>query len=470
MKKRKYLLLKSIFLILNLALFSLQMVGAENHLHLDWQTYAIISTESTEHSLVPSIAVDDKNNIFITWEDMTNFDGCGTDQDIFFKFWNATSMSWTTTEVVSTESTSFSIDPSIGIDDKSNVYIAWYDSSDYEGCGTDFDVFYKYWNATSKDWNTTEVISINSASSSQCPSLAVDVHGNVHITWHDGGGFSKDILYKCWNATNMSWQLTEEVSTESSGSLITPAIALADNGDIHIAWVDDSGFLGSGSDRDIFYKFWNATSMSWTTTEVVSTASTESSYHPSLGLDNRSNVHIVWHDYTNYSNIFYKFWNATSMSWTATEIVSSEASGEAFSPSLFVDNKNNVHVSWNDNSIYDVAGPDPDIFYKFWNATSMSWTTTEVVSTQCSGNSDDPSVVVDLQGYVYVCWEDDTLYSGSGSGCDIFCRTSNPFFTPPLPITTEIPIKSVSLLFMIVITVFVVSITKIIKRKRFLQT
>ncbi|MHA1202819.1 MAG: hypothetical protein ACTSQ4_09890, partial [Candidatus Heimdallarchaeaceae archaeon] len=75
--------------------------------------------------------------------DLTDYAGSGTDRDIFYKRWDASTSSWTTTEVVSTESTSASYYVSIAVDSAENVHIAWYDLTDYAGAGTDSDIFYK---------------------------------------------------------------------------------------------------------------------------------------------------------------------------------------------------------------------------------------------------------------------------------------------------------------------------------------
>jgi len=47
------------------------------------------------------------------------------------------------TEVVSTESTDNSYYPSLAVDPDGNIHVAWYDDTDYGGAGTDADVFYK---------------------------------------------------------------------------------------------------------------------------------------------------------------------------------------------------------------------------------------------------------------------------------------------------------------------------------------
>ena len=63
----------------------------------EWTTTNVISTESTDNSDYPSLAVDAAGNVHIVWEDITNYDGAGTDPDIFYKYWDVDSSSWSVT-------------------------------------------------------------------------------------------------------------------------------------------------------------------------------------------------------------------------------------------------------------------------------------------------------------------------------------------------------------------------------------
>jgi len=402
-----------------------------------WISTEVVSTESTDDSYSSTIAVDGAGNAYVVWHDYTNYDGSGTDDDIFYKRWNATSNTWTTTEVVSTESTDDSYDPTIAVDGAGNVHVTWEDITDYSGSGTDYDIFYKRWNASSSTWTTTEVVSTESTDTSGSGMIAVDGARNVHMAWHDytnydGSGTDLDIFYKRWNATSSSWTTTEVVSTESTGFSAFPTIAMDSTGNAHVAWYDITNYGGSGTDYDIFYKRWNATSSTWTTTEVVSTESTGSSITPTIAVDGTGNIHVVWYDMTNYGgsgtdyDIFYKRWNATSSTWTTTEVVSTESTSYSYSSTIAVDSVGNVQVAWEDMTNYGGSGTDEDIFYKRWNATSNTWATTEVVSTESTGDSNSPTIAVDGAGNVHVAWYDITNYGGSGTDVDIFYKRLIP--------------------------------------------
>ncbi|MHA1219824.1 MAG: hypothetical protein ACTSO5_14260 [Candidatus Heimdallarchaeaceae archaeon] len=405
-----------------------------------WNITEVVSTESTEHSYNPSLVVDSSDNIHVAWHDVTNYAGAGGDGDIFYKRWDASTSSWATTEVVSTESTSDSVFPSLAVDSAGNVHIAWYDYSIYGGSGGDNDIFYKRWNASSSSWTTTEVVSTESTAGSEEPSLAVDSAGNVHIAWSDetayaGAGGDWDIFYKRWDASTSSWTTTEIVSTESTAVSAFPSLAVDSAGNVHIAWWDQTDYAGNGGEGDIFYKRWEVSTSTWTTTEVVSTESTDTSTNPSLATY-AGNVHIAWYDGTAYAgsgldmDIFYKRWDVSTSFWTTTEVISTESTGHSNYPSLATDFAGKVHITWMDLTNYSSAGTDIDIFYKHWDSSSSTWTTTEVVSTESTSGSWYPSLAVDSADNVHVAWHDSTNYAGAGTDMDIFYK----LFTGPLAI------------------------------------
>ena len=92
-------------------------------------------------------------------------------QPTFFNGGN--SNGWSITEVVSTESTDGSRHPSLMVDSDGVVHVAWYDYTDYGGSGSDLDIFYKY-KTGGGSWSTAEVVSTESTDHSMSPSLSVD--------------------------------------------------------------------------------------------------------------------------------------------------------------------------------------------------------------------------------------------------------------------------------------------------------
>ena len=384
--------------------------GSETYL---WSDPELISIDSTDTSEYPDIAVDCNGNVHVVWNDNTNdYLGSGTDIDVFYKRWNATSETWTLTEVVSNESSVASEKPKIDVDQNGNAYVVWYEQSDLVGSGSDQDVFYKIWNATINNWTLTGVVSTESYEASNEPDIAIDNAGNVHVVWHDytddylGSGSDEDIFYKRWNATSKTWTITEVVSIGSTGASRVTEIAVDSNGNAHVTWSDlGNDYISSGSDMDIFYRRWNATSKTWTTVELASNPSDGQSYNPEIATDLFGNAHIIWQDFS-YDNIYYKNWNATSKIWSSTLIVSSTSNVE--NPFISTDIYGNVHIVWHNGSS---APQDDEVIYKRWNAFNDTWTNLKIVSTT-GANADcskPPAITSDTNGGTHIVWPDQTL-------------------------------------------------------------
>ena len=108
----------------------------------NWETIKIVSTESTGHCTEPYTAVDQSGTIHIVYSDDSEYSASGADKDIFYKT-KSRDGKWTATEIVSIESTKFSECPSLAVDQSGTIHVIWNDYTDYNGCGGDLDVFYK---------------------------------------------------------------------------------------------------------------------------------------------------------------------------------------------------------------------------------------------------------------------------------------------------------------------------------------
>jgi len=397
-----------------------------------WSDTEVISTESSDLSMYPTMAIDSKGNIHVAWEDDTDYDSSLADRDIFYKRWDLSTETWSTTEVVSTESSGDSADPSLGVDSAENVHIAWVDYTD-AGSGSDRDIFYKRYEVAS-GWTFTEVVSESLDGMAENPSLAVDNVGNVHVAWedlsnYDSSGTDFDILYRKMSGITNLWDSIEVVSTESTGMSTFCSIGVDTLDNVHVAWTDGTNLGGTiGGEFDIFYKNKNSFTTLWSTTEVVSTESTGQSVFPDIVLDSHGNVHIAWQDYTDYGehgsgyDIFYKKWNIYTQIWSTTMVLSPGSTGESQEAKLAVDPEDNIHLVWYDTTNHIGAGTDNDVFYSNWNAYSDEWSSIRLVSTVSTNHSTAPSLAISDAGYVFVSWYDLTDLDGSGLDRDIFMK------------------------------------------------
>ena len=114
-------------------------------------------------------------------------------------------------------------------------------------------------------WEPLELISPEFDTHNFFSKIAVDNSNNIHIiTSSDddilGSGTDRDVFYKIFDYVTKSWSELELVSTDGSSYSENPDIAVDSTGTVHVVWLESADILGSGTDRDICYKgknfFW----------------------------------------------------------------------------------------------------------------------------------------------------------------------------------------------------------------------
>ena len=290
-----------------------------------WDEVIPLSDFSTQSSFAPCIKTDSKNNIHVFWNDNEEYLGSDADHDIYHIMWNDTTNSWSDIELISTESTGHSAAPVVAIDANENIFVTWYDVTDYLGSDTDSDIFFKKWISETESWSTTEVVSTESTSVSYYPDIGIDGLGNIHISWHDrtdykgAGGIDDDIFYKQWFSSNSSWSDTDVISIESTDDSIESKIAVDELGNVYVVWHDQTDNLVplSGTDTDVYLRQ-KTFGEQWSALKLISSDSTGVSYAPDIVCNNNGDIHISWSDNTDIfgadvdEDIFYKSFNSLS--------------------------------------------------------------------------------------------------------------------------------------------------------------
>lgn len=384
---------------------------------------------------------------------------------------------WSTTYLVSTLATRNALYPAIAVDKAGNVHIVWHDSSrifpsDYwEGAFSYYnDIFYRMWNATTGAWgghiNSTDLVSGISLYTAMYPSITADGTGNVHIVWEDYSTLyilnsNSHIFYSYWNKSTNTWRGHLNVydlvtPANHTANCLYPKVAVDSKGNLHFVWSDYNRDLGALSFKyNIFYRCWNATKNGWGPLELISNSTQTSSESPSIAVDSKGNVHVVWDDNTNYYgitgasdyDIFYRFRNATTGIWSgkvnATDLVSSESGSGSQYPSITVDKNQNVHVVWHDHSTIFGATGSYNIFYKCWNATTKVWGgrshPTDVISYDSTTSAFYPKMVTDDSGNLYVVWQQSPTYHSVSRNTIVFSmwNASKGIWTAPQIISTD---------------------------------
>ena len=421
----------------------------------------------------PEIAVEN-DKIYVVWDDMTAIDGAGTDNDIFYRYYDGTN--WSDIQIISEPIPSNNINtggsecPVIAVEN-GKIYVAWADTYDTNGAGSDRDIFYRC-NLTGSGWEDIQVISEPilgnnfSTGFSAVPTIVVE-NNNIYVAWHDsnntdGSGTDADIFFRC-NLTSSGWEDIQIISEPVYGQIFNdqdswcPSIAV-ENNKLYIAWDDKNNTANSGLDRDVFYRC-NLSGISWEDVQVLSEpifnkdTNTGLSGVPSIAVEN-SKIYVTWVDSNNTNNvgtdddIFFRC-NLTGYSWEDVQVISEPVPGMNFNtgysewPAIAVEN-DKIHIVWHDWNNTNNSGTDADIFYKR-SLTGSSWDAVKVISEPVPDENNNiwesyhPEIVVNFDK-IYLVWEDCTNIYSASTDSDIFYMHI-PFFPPVLSFSNVDPIS-----------------------------
>jgi hypothetical protein len=408
-------------------------ITTEVHSGWSWLSYEVLSDSSNLGSTDPWIAIDSNDNLHIVWDDFTNTYG-GADNDILYRFFDSTTKEWGSVELVSTESTSDSINPKIALDTSGNIHVAWLDATDYLSAGVDDDVFYKKKNYGGS-WTTTTVISDDSTITCFEFDITSDAKDDVYIAWTDptellSSGSDIDIFGKHYDTSENSWSSLILLSPSSTAVSGYPNLVAEQNsGIVHLAWSDTTDILGADGDYDIFYKTWNATSSTLSSLELISTNSDQTSIQPFLQLDNENNIHIVWRDAHPYfdadtdTDVHYRYKDASTNIWSDIELVSTESGGASSTPKLVIDQENSLYVCWQDGTDISGFGTDYDVFFKYKHPSLGFWSEVQCASLEGDLDSYEPVIIGDSKGFIHLVYSELSNIGSSGADTDIFYRS-----------------------------------------------
>ena len=207
-----------------------------------WSPIELVSIFSSDDSLEVSISVDSKNLPHLVWEDKSDYNNSGDDYDIFYRCKNFDG-TWSPIEIVSMESNEESLSPSIEIDEFDKIHVIWNERTDFDNSGKDYDIVYRN-KKINGVWGDIEVVSTESNTNCKWPTSDIDVFNRVHVAWSDNIDSSKygtdyDIFYK-YRTEEGFWSPVEIVTKESITNSHWPSLATDENGNVYLSWWDEN--------------------------------------------------------------------------------------------------------------------------------------------------------------------------------------------------------------------------------------
>ena len=420
----------------------------------DYTDLELISVGMTLTSDIPDMVIDSQGNIHIVWLDYSNYFGSGTDGSIFYRYYNVITETWSGIYFISDETGVgvVSVNPAIAIDSQDNLHVVWGDTSSYGSSGTDKDIMYRCRNSTTQLWETTEVVSTESTSTSHSADIAVDYDGNVSVVWADttdyaGAGTDNDVFFKQRLSATDSWTTTQIVSIVSNTGSEDATLDIDSKGKVHVVWNDAENYNGAGPDLDLFYSIYDPSVNLWSSTEVLTYFSGEYSKKSSIRIDEEDNIHLCWEEMEDIQgssdldiDIVYMRYIDSISSWGTVDVVSKESSINTYATEtqgLEVDSEGNVHIVWYDN---EYGNSSYNVMYRILYTDTNVWSKAELISMESTDFYDyslNPVLGLDQADNVYFTWiEGKNNILGSGNDRDIVFRAyAGP---PQAPLLQEI--------------------------------
>ena len=411
-----------------------------------WTDYELLTASSNHYSNEPHIIGDVNNDIHLVWIDFTdNLLGSGSDQDIFYQYYDHSIEAWSPIELVSTESAGSSVDPRIVIDQSGTLHVLWLDTTDYLGAGIDRDVFYKTRSPLGV-WSAASVVTTTSTDYIDHLEVIIDEDDNLHVTYYDltdnllGSGTDSDIFYHQFNSSTSSWTTHYLISTESTSfGTANPSLAIDPvSGLLHFVYTDPTDILGSGTDNDVFFKSLDLNTLTLSSIELISDGSSMISTRSKILVKSNGEQHVFWADPTDMlgSGTDYDIYQLhranSSTSWEGLNLVSLESTSPASTHTVIIDKADRIYIAWNDQTDILGAGSDGDIFFKFLTNSTSTWSDVQIVSTISNDTSISPTLAVDNRGFVSCVWDEYDDLVGDGVDRDLFHRRF--YGTPSIPV------------------------------------
>ncbi|MFH1233895.1 MAG: carboxypeptidase regulatory-like domain-containing protein [Patescibacteria group bacterium] len=303
--------------------------------------------------------------------------------------------------------------PAFTMDSAGNYYFVWRDNRS----GQTRIYSQKYNSSHVRQWGS-EDMQVSASNNQNYPSVAVDNNGNVYIAWVDNRENGNLNMYlKKFDSNGNPVYSDKKITTQNNSSnQYAPQIVVTNDGNfVYITWQDDINDAG-----DIYLQKINSSDGSnvWSTEKKVnSDEGTNLQTLPQLAITSDNNyIYVAWQDNRNSNNDIYlqKFDSEgnkiNSGNWIGDVLINDDTSGkDQLNPKIVISpNNNNIYIVWQDG-----RGGTDDIYWQRLDpegakAIEGNWSSGNILVNQSqTGTQSLPSAVVDTLNNIYISWTDE---------------------------------------------------------------
>ena len=386
-------------------------------------------------------AVDDSNNLYITFCDNRNKSGLDDNFEIYFRRFVYNFGSPTITRV--TNAPNPSRYPSLANlnwgqtdqatrNDSGRVYLAWQDARLFSvpsvGAPKSYTIYFRTFQSRAGRGFGPEiqVTPYDSLNATVAPVLAVGDSSRVWIVWPKllSGGSDIDLEYAIYNRTTRVMGAVQPLVVGTGSTANNPTIATTPDGAVHLVWEDNR----ASAKQQLFYKKFTPGSGWSADQQIVFVPGAGVARTPSLVASRTGRLHLVWRDNRDGNNEIYYKQYVPGVGWDAVDTRVTTNASSQIEPYVDTDPMNNVYAVWTD---LRNGASNPDIYYAERKAGTWASETALVSAASDTTNSVQhfPGITHDTVGHTFVTWTDERLPASLGKNREAFYKTGFGFVT-----------------------------------------
>ena len=385
------------------------------------QNWQVNTDSGSDNQTKAALAIDSSDNAYFVW--VSNEEGTGK---VYIQKYDLSSglVQWVSgdVEIADSSDQSGKIVPRITMAlDENYFYVAWNDNQAiYQ------NVYLQKFNSSdgspvpvsSPAWGGIVEVSVNSGDETDqaMPDLAIDVLGNIYLTWMDNRNGNWDIYAQKYDSGGANpWIADLKVNSDIDSNRRNPRIVIDNDNNFYIVWDDE---INGVSNKDIFLaKFDENGGIGFAGKKVNTDISILDQYEPSIAYDGADHLYLCWSDRrSSEPDIYAGKYNRAGMrindeKWASGDVkINDDSTFNAWRTESAIAYSNDgedeaIYFSWKDsrNGNYDIYSAKIDSNgNKIWeNKYDLIMNGDDSIFTQAK-----PQIAVDSAGYAITVWED----------------------------------------------------------------
>lgn len=356
-----------------------------------------IGTENTGAAYAPRVDMDQDGNAVAAW---CQYDGSLF--SVYVNMYDSGSGAWAGATEVDLDTGGHAFQPQLYMAG-GNAVVVWYQHD-----GVRYSIFSSRYEAVSGTWGEPLAVENDDAGDAYYPELDGNSSGFVMAVWKQFDGEKYSVWANRYDLVAGTWGIAEVIENNNLNHANYPVVAVNSAGDAFVSW-----YMYEGSSYRIYGNRYDSKTATWGEAVPVEDVCEGDGYTPVVAIDDNSNVIVVWiEDNGAGYALNARRYDAEKSAWTNTVQLDSGESGDADSPRIAIDAEGNAVVVWQQFSVNcNIKASRYDVTTGTWGA--MESLCDDIardtdIHTEIADNSTvnayDPIVVFDPSGRAVVIW------------------------------------------------------------------